>query len=56
MRPRTSKALPTVEPIFPVLGSPPLQESKWIYEPKFEGFRGVLYLSRESCYIRLEAG
>jgi hypothetical protein len=25
----------------------PLQDPKWIYEPKFDGFRGVLYLSRD---------
>ena len=38
------------------MGSPPLQNSKWIYEPKFDGFRRVLYLSRESCYIRSKRG
>jgi bifunctional non-homologous end joining protein LigD len=56
MSPRTSTTLPNVEPIVPVAGSPPLHDPKWIYEPKFDGFRGVLYLSRESCYIRSKRG
>jgi hypothetical protein len=41
--PRTSTALPTIEPIVPVAGAPPLHDPRWIYEPKFDGFRGMLY-------------
>jgi ATP-dependent DNA ligase len=52
MSTRTSRTLPTVEPIVPIVGAPPLQDPAWVYEPKFDGFRGVLYLSRGSCYIR----
>jgi hypothetical protein len=40
--PRTSKALPTIEPVVPIPGSPPMHDPQWIYEPKFDGFRGVL--------------
>jgi bifunctional non-homologous end joining protein LigD len=56
MSPRTNTALPTVEPIVPIIGSPPLQDPKWIYEPKFDGFPGVLYLSGRDCYIRSKRG
>jgi bifunctional non-homologous end joining protein LigD len=35
-----------------VNGSPPFHDPRWIYEPKFDGFRGVLYLCRGECYIR----
>lgn len=52
MSPRTRTALPTMEPIVPVVGSPPLKDPRWIYEPKFDGFRGVLYVSGRECYIR----
>jgi bifunctional non-homologous end joining protein LigD len=52
MSPRTTRALPTIEPIVPVSGSPPLHHPQWIYEPKFDGFRGVLYVSGRECYIR----
>jgi hypothetical protein len=33
MSPRTTRTLPTVEPIVPVLGSPPLEDPKWILSP-----------------------
>jgi ATP-dependent DNA ligase len=44
--PRTRKVLPTIQPILPVAGSPPLKDPRWIYEPKFDGFRGVFYVCR----------
>jgi bifunctional non-homologous end joining protein LigD len=51
--PRTRRVvLPTVEPIIVVAGSPPLHDPRWIYEPKFDGFRGVFYVCRGECYIR----
>jgi bifunctional non-homologous end joining protein LigD len=51
--PRTRRvSLPTVEPVIVAAGSPPLHDPGWIYEPKFDGFRGVLYLCRGECYIR----
>jgi bifunctional non-homologous end joining protein LigD len=54
--PRTRVALPTIDPIVPVAGSPPLHDPRWIYEPKFDGFRGVLYVSGRECYIRSKRG
>jgi bifunctional non-homologous end joining protein LigD len=56
MSTRTSRALPTVQPIVPVAGSPSLHDPAWIYEPKLDGLRGVLYLSQGSCYIRSKEG
>jgi ATP-dependent DNA ligase len=50
--PRTRKVLPTIEPIVPVAGTPLLNDPRWIYEPKFDGFRGILYISGRECYIR----
>jgi hypothetical protein len=44
MNSRTKKTLRPSSPIIPVLGSPALHDPKWIYEPKFDGFRGVVYL------------
>jgi hypothetical protein len=35
--PRTRKALPTIQPIVPVVGRPLLHDPRWIYEPKFDG-------------------
>ena len=56
MSPRTTRTLPTTEPVVPMLGSPPLHDRAWLYEPKFDGFRGVLYLSGNECYIRSKRG
>ena len=53
---RSTTTLPLIEPIVPVLGSPPLHDPKWIYEPKFDGWRGTLYLDRHSSYIRSKRG
>jgi bifunctional non-homologous end joining protein LigD len=51
--PRTRRlVLPTIEPIVPVTGTPLLHDPQWIYEPKFDGFRSVLYVSGQECYIR----
>jgi bifunctional non-homologous end joining protein LigD len=56
MSPRTRTVLPTIEPIVPAAGSPPLHDPQWIYEPKFDGFRRVLYVSGRECYIRSKRG
>jgi hypothetical protein len=56
LSPRTTRTLPTIEPIIPVLGSPPLQAPQWIYEPKFDGFRGLLYLRGRECFILSRRG
>jgi bifunctional non-homologous end joining protein LigD len=50
--PRTRRVRPTVEPIIVVPGSSPLRDPEWIYEPKFDGFRGVMYISGRECYVR----
>jgi hypothetical protein len=42
--------------IVPIAGSPPLNDPRWIYEPKFDGFRGMLYVSGRECYIRSKRG
>ena len=37
-------------------GSPPLHDLGWLYEPKFDGWRGTLYLDGHSTYIRSKRG
>jgi bifunctional non-homologous end joining protein LigD len=56
MSTRTTRVLPTVQPIVPVIGSPPLKDPAWVYEPKFDGFRGVLYVSQGKAYFRSKNG
>jgi bifunctional non-homologous end joining protein LigD len=38
-------ALPLVEPIVPVLYPQPFDGPEWLFEPKYDGFRGLSYLS-----------
>lgn len=43
MSPRVAP-LPAVAPIIPLLRSDPFDDPEWFFEPKFDGFRGMLYL------------
>jgi bifunctional non-homologous end joining protein LigD len=52
-RPRT---LPLVEPIVPVLRAEPFDDPAYLFEPKYDGFRGLVHLTRDSCLIRSKRG
>lgn len=49
---RLASGLPQIEPI--VLASRPdaFDDPDWLFEPKYDGFRGVVYASRLGCEIR----
>jgi bifunctional non-homologous end joining protein LigD len=42
--------LPVVEPVVPVRYSAPFDDRAWALEPKFDGLRGLLYLSGRECH------
>lgn len=43
--------LPRITPIHPILMRNPFDDPDWIFEPKFDGFRGILYIDGdESCF------
>jgi len=46
---RSAPPLPVVEPIVPVLYSAPFDGPEWLFEPKYDGFRGLFYLSGREC-------
>lgn len=48
--------LPDVEPITTVLLAEPFDDPEWVFEPKYEGFRGMVYSWAGSCEIRLARG
>ena len=48
MPPRVA-SLPQVAPIIPILRSDPFDDPEWLFEPKFDGFRGTLYLDGNSA-------
>jgi bifunctional non-homologous end joining protein LigD len=51
MRTRTGPALPRMPPIVPTLRRQPFNDPAWLFEPKYDGFRGMVYLSRKSCTL-----
>jgi bifunctional non-homologous end joining protein LigD len=44
--------LPLVQPIHPVLSKALPEGAQWRYEPKLDGFRGLLYLDRGRAWFR----
>jgi bifunctional non-homologous end joining protein LigD len=56
MRPRTSRTLPDVQPIILTPRTDPFDDLDWFFEPKCDGFRGLLYVTRKGCYIRSKRG
>jgi bifunctional non-homologous end joining protein LigD len=56
-RPRTRRtagrvALPDVEPIVPVERPTPFNDPAWVFEPKHDGFRSLVYITPDGCTIR----
>ena len=44
--------LPDIDPIDPLPWAKPFEGPDWTFEPKYDGFRGLLYASRSGCEIR----
>jgi bifunctional non-homologous end joining protein LigD len=49
---RAAVELPRVEPIAPVRRPAPFDDPDWVFEPKYDGFRGLAYLTPGACTIR----
>ena len=47
MSPRTIRTLPDIEPILLTSRAEPFDDPGWLLEPKFDGYRGLLYITRE---------
>jgi ATP-dependent DNA ligase len=53
---RRAITLPLVTPIVPVLRDQPFDDPAYLFEPKYDGFRGLLYLSGRECRFRSKRG
>jgi ATP-dependent DNA ligase len=53
---RRAVALPLVEPIVPVLRDQPFDDPAYLFEPKYDGFRGLFYLDGRECHFRSKRG
>ena len=49
---RPAARLPQIVPITLVPRPDPFDDPEWIFEPKYDGFRGVVYASGAECEIR----
>ena len=49
-------ALPRVAPIVPTIRPQPFSHAAWLFEPKYDGFRGMLYLTRTGCTLYSKRG
>ena len=56
MPPRVTRTLPQVEPIVLTRCDAPFDDPAWLFEPKSDGFRGMLYVTRSGCRIRSKRG
>jgi bifunctional non-homologous end joining protein LigD len=52
MATRRSTGLPLVEPIVPELYPTAFDDPAWLFEPEYDGFRGLLYLNGRECRFR----
>jgi bifunctional non-homologous end joining protein LigD len=50
------RSAPRIEPIVPVPRPTPFNHPAWLFEPKYDGFRGMVYLTRKSCTIYSKRG
>jgi bifunctional non-homologous end joining protein LigD len=53
---KTSRVLPFVRPIVPILREQPFSRPGWLFEPKYDGFRGMLYLTRTGSSLYSKRG
>jgi bifunctional non-homologous end joining protein LigD len=54
--PRSRTTLRPVQPIVPVLRGVPSDDPAWLFEPKYDGFRRLLYVSPRHCWFRSKRG
>jgi bifunctional non-homologous end joining protein LigD len=56
MRIGRPQALPEVSPILPVAHDRAFDDPAWLFEPKYDGFRGMLYLTGREAAFRSKRG
>jgi bifunctional non-homologous end joining protein LigD len=47
-----ASGLPQIDPIAPATRADAFDDPEWLFEPKYDGFRGLLYASQLGCEIR----
>jgi bifunctional non-homologous end joining protein LigD len=52
----TTTSVPRVEPIVPTARPLAFNDPAWLFEPKYDGFRGILYLTGRACMLYSKRG
>ena len=53
---RSTTTLPLVEPVVPERLDRAFDDPAWVFEPKYDGSRGLLYATRRDCHFRSKRG
>jgi len=56
MAQRSATGLPLIEPVIPEGLDRAFDDPAWLFEPKYDGFRGLLYVTRRDCHFRSKRG
>ena len=56
MRPRVRSTLPVVEPVLLTAHPDAFNDPAWLFEPQYDGYRGLLYVTRRGCRFRSKRG
>ncbi len=56
MSPQTAVTLPDVSPILLTPRRDPFDDPAWVFEPKYDGYCGLLYVTRKGCWMRSKRG
>lgn len=52
MSPRATRSLPTFQPTLLTPRREPFDDPAWLFEPKYDGYRGLLYVTLQGCHFR----
>ena|ERR1700760_1219046 len=47
----TAPSLPRIQPIAPIRRPVPFDDPEWLFDLKYDGFRGVCYLEQGRCHL-----
>ena len=56
MSPRAARNLPAIQPILPELQLTPFDHRDWLFEPKYNRFRGLLHITRTGAAFTWKRG
>lgn len=51
-----ANVLPRIQPISPRIKQEPFDDPDYLFQLKYDGFRGVLYIEKERCRIVSKSG